>query len=101
MSTPIKSVQFVSPISFGGQKKSLGRNAAGDRPGQMGADIEVDDKHRFITCSRTVANIYEETIVPMTNVASFVPLSDKEMAAVMKQKEEEARKRAPAPQVKK
>ena len=43
MSTPIRSVQFVAPISFGGQKKSLGRNAVGDRPGQTGADIEIDD----------------------------------------------------------
>lgn len=96
--TPLKSVQFINTVSFGGQKQSLNRAIVGDRPGQTSADIEIDDKQRFISLRRKVSGVEEEVIVPMTNVASFMPFSDAEMK---KLQESTKAKEAVKPEVKK
>lgn len=99
-SQPIKSVQFVNTVSFGGQKQSLNRAIVGDRPGQTSADIEIDEKHRFISLKRKVSGVEEEVIVPMTNVASFMPFSDAEMKKLQEKiQEEKAKEEAKKPAV--
>lgn len=77
----LKSVQFVNVVSFGGQLQSVSTTPVGDRPGQIGNKIELDEKWRFIAITKSLNGIMTTKIVPMTNVACFEAL---EPAAVKK-----------------
>jgi hypothetical protein len=67
----LDNVQFVNTVSFGGQLQSASIRAVGDRPGQGGMTIEIDEKMRFIALTKSVNGITKTRLVPMTNVASF------------------------------
>lgn len=67
----LKMVQFVNVVSFGGQLQSATNTVVGDRPGQVAADLELDEKMRFITMTRAVNGVLQTKQVPMSNVACF------------------------------
>ncbi len=94
--TYLNKVQFIAPVAFGGQVSSLNRTSIGDRVGASPPTITLDEKMRFVSLVRVVAGKEDEVIVPMTNVASFVPCSDAETAAIEKKKAD-----AKKPEVKK
>ena len=70
----IKQVQFINTVSFGGQLQSASIHAVGDRPGQGGMEIEMDEKMRFISLTKLLNGNPSTRLVPMTNVAAFEPL---------------------------
>lgn len=67
----LKSVQFVSVVSFGGQLQSAGLGVVGDRPGQVPMQIEGDLEAGYITLTKVVNGQLQSRLVPMSNVASF------------------------------
>lgn len=79
----LKSCQFVSVVSFGGQLQSCSTTAVGDRPGQSGAELELDEKMRFIAITKLVNGKTQTKLVPMSNVASF-EMAEVQAAAVKK-----------------
>ena len=67
----IDNVQFINTVSFGGQLQSASIRAVGDRPGQGGMLIEMDNEMRFMSLTKSVNGATKTRLVPMTNVASF------------------------------
>lgn len=82
----IDNVQFVNTVSFGGQLQSASIRAVGDRPGQGGMEIELDEKMRFVALTKSVNGMPRTKLVPMTNIASFEPIVEetKPAAAAVK-----------------
>lgn len=65
----LKSVQFISVVSFGGQLQSASNKPVGDRPGQGGMDIELGEYG--VKLSKTINGIPSVRHVPLANVASM------------------------------
>ncbi len=80
----LKKVNFVHVVSFGGQLQSASCNPVGDRPGQGGMKIELDEKWRFIALTKVVNGKSVTHIVPMTNVSGFETLEEVVVPAVKK-----------------
>ena len=72
----IKTIQFKSVVSFGGQLQSASVDPVGDRPGSTPMSIELDDSMRFFELIKSVNGRRTTKIVPMDNVASFEPLDE-------------------------
>ena len=70
----IDNVQFINTVSFGGQLQSASIRAVGDRPGQGGMLIELDEKMRFMALTKDVNGQPRTRLVPMSNIASFEPI---------------------------
>jgi len=70
----LKFVQFRNNVSFGGQLQSASISPVGDRPGQGGMEIDLDEKANIVRLRKPVNGIMEERFVPMSNIASFQPL---------------------------
>jgi hypothetical protein len=78
----LDNVQFVNTVSFGGQLQSASIRAVGDRPGQGGMTIEIDEKMRFVALTKAVNGIMKTRLVPMSNIASFEPIIEVETKKV-------------------
>lgn len=70
----LKHVQFISTVSFGGQLQSASINVVGDRPGQTGSVIELDEKMRFVSITKVMNGQSTTRVVPMSNVACYEAL---------------------------
>lgn len=70
----LKHAQFVSTVSFGGQLQSISVNVVGDRPGQTGAVIELDEKMRFVSITKLMNGQSVTRVVPMSNIACYEAL---------------------------
>jgi len=66
-------VQFIHPVSFGGQLQSASNRAVGDRPGQGGMEIELGTVEgvQCVALSKSVNGKPATRLVPMTNIAAF------------------------------
>lgn len=66
-------VQFIHPVSFGGQLQSASNRAVGDRPGQGNMEIELGvlEGVSCISLSKLVNGVPATRLVPLSNVAMF------------------------------
>jgi hypothetical protein len=80
----LDNVQFVNTVSFGGQLQSASTRAVGDRPGQGGMAIELDEKMRFVALTKSVNGVQKTRLVPMSNIASFEPIIEDVKPSVKK-----------------
>ena len=69
--TKISEVQFIKPVSFGGQITSANGKVVGDRPGQTPMDIELDEEQTFFKLSKNMNGKMRHKFVPMSNVSGF------------------------------
>lgn len=67
----IKTVQFCTPVNFGGTLVSASCKPVGDRIGESGTVIELSDDKCFISLSKNVNGIPTTKWVPLTNVACY------------------------------
>jgi hypothetical protein len=82
----IDNVQFINTVSFGGQLQSASIRAVGDRPGQGGMEIELDEKMRFMALTKFVNGQTRTRLVPMSNIASFEPIVEEKPVEVKAKK---------------
>ena len=80
----VKEVQFINPVSFGGQITSANGKVVGDRPGQTPIDIEVDEKQRFFKLSKVMDGKSRVKYVPMSNVSGFEIIEEEVKPAAKK-----------------
>ncbi len=68
-------VQFINPVSFGGQLQSASNKPVGDRPGQGAMAIELGsfEGARCVALTKTINGVPTTRMVPLTNVAMFEP----------------------------
>lgn len=67
----LKHVQFKTTVSFGGQLQSASINPVGDRPGQSGCEIDLDEKTQTISIAKVMNGKHTIRHVPMSNVAAY------------------------------
>lgn len=93
MSTKVLKVEFINPVSLGGQIKSASTvsPANPDRPGSTPFTIELDEAATMFQITKKEAHRTVVKYVPMSNVSGF--------EVIPEAKKEE--KPAVAPQVKK
>lgn len=94
MSTPVKSVSFIHPVSLGGSIKSASMfsPSAPERPGSAPFDLSLVEVggFPFVRVGRSQNGQLRFKCVPLTNVADLEEMSQEDIAALAAKKKTEA-----------